>query len=277
VRIVHRVACSYEHEIVQELRDIGLECPRTPVGMGKDWLALDIDEADPRWPAIKAALKEHDFGETIHWTEFSPEEFRSAAWLAFAGDWHNGYPMPDGDFGYLNLTYDLTEYCEKCGIGAKQKAPFRLRGEPKWGTRSVMGLNWVFDEVFVRPEVWHTVFAPFGIGCRPVLAYRKETELKTVVQLQINTVLESELAMGGHPFDICEFCQRKKYLPFTRGMFPAMTKPAEGLHAVKSKEWFGSGAAADRAILVSQALYAQTQKHRLKGAWFGVMAPLAQG
>lgn len=271
VRIIHRVACWYD-EPAERLREIGLDCPQTPVGIGRDMLVLDIDEADPRWLEIKAVLDACGIMTTVR-TEFTPAKIHSAQWLAMEPDWHHGYPMPDSGFGYRDLTYDLTDYCAKCGIGTRQKAPFRMRREPKWGRKGLMQLNWVFDEFFALSAVWKTVFAPFGIGARPVLAYRKETELKTVVQLCIDPILDVELHMKDHPFNICEFCQRKKYLPFVRGMFPALTRPVEGVHAVRSQEWFGDGASAYRAILVSGELARRLLAMKVRGCLF---APLAQ-
>lgn len=274
MRIIHRVGFRYSADLVEAIVDIEIEYDRTPEKDRYlvDLVWFDIDEADPRWPAVKALLNEYGAAPTCIRTEFTTAELRSAHWLEMWSDWHHGYPMPDSDSGYRELTYDLTDYCEKCGMGASQKAPFRMRAEPKWGRRSVMQLNWVFDEVFVQPEVWHTFFAPFGIECKPVLAHKKETKLTTVVQLRFDTILDSELDMKEHPFDICEFCQRKKYLPFSRGMFPAMTKPVKGLHAVKSKEWFGSGASANRAVLVSANLARPLLEGRIKGVRFTPLA-----
>lgn len=271
MKIIHRLGERYEETVVEKLQDIGVDCPKTAMGLSMEWLILDLDEADPKWPEIKAILDDCGVITCVR-TEFTVGEVLAAQWL-HVGAWHNGYPMPDDDFGYLDLTYDLSEYCERCGIGAKQKGPFRIRGEPKWGTRAVMQLNWVFDEVFVRPEIWRTFFFPLGIECRPVLAHKKETELKTVVQLRIDTVLDAELELKEHPFDVCEFCQRKKYLPFPRGRFPAMTRSVQGVHAVKSKEWFGSGASAHRAVLISGDVVRQLVDAKTRGADFTPLEP----
>lgn len=267
MRIIHRVFFRYREELRARLQDIGLDEPADPV-------VLDIDEDDSRWPAVRSLLEEYGFGTTCV-TRFTQRELRAASWLEMLPSWHHGYPMSDHDFGYLNLSYDLADYCEKCGVGARQKAPFRMRGEPRWGTRAMMQLNWVFDEFFARPEVWKAVFAPLGIECWPVLAYRKETELKTVVQLQISAILDSELDMKDHPFEVCPDCRRKKYLPFSRGMFPAMSRPPEGVHAIKSMEWFGSGASASRAVLVSRTLFEAISGKRVKGVQFAPLEPAA--
>ena len=66
-------------------------------------------------------------------TEFNASERGNAEYLNVAPAWHHGYPQPEDDFAYLSATYDLKEYCPGCGIGEKQVAPFRMKGEPKWG------------------------------------------------------------------------------------------------------------------------------------------------
>ena len=45
-------------------------------------------------------------------------------------------------------------------IGAKQVSPFRMKESPNWGRRSILQMNWLFDEYFVKPEVWNAVFQP---------------------------------------------------------------------------------------------------------------------
>lgn len=264
MKIWHRVSFEDDEEVTNRLDSLGIDYTED--------IVFDIQEDDPRWPAVRSVVDKYD-RITGSWTVFSATELRSASWLEMATTWHHGYPMPDDDFGYREETYDLAGYCRKCGIGMCQKGPFRMRGEPRWGKKSILQLNWVFDEIFVRPEVWATVFEPLGIGCWPVIFHRTERELRTVVQLRVDTVLEKELDMKDHAFEVCSECTRKKYLPFSRGMFPAMMERPEGIHAIKSKEWFGSGASAHRAFLVSQAVYKAIMETKLKGGHF---TPLAQ-
>jgi hypothetical protein len=120
------------------------------------------------WPQVGAWIVANDALDIVR-TEFSNAEIESAEWLRMRGEWHHGYPLPREELGYLIATYDLSEYCMECGVGAKQVAPFRMRGEPKWGRRGILQLNWVFGEYFVKPSVWRDVFEPHHIPYRSVI------------------------------------------------------------------------------------------------------------
>lgn len=259
MRIKHRVSFGNRLEITDKLQSLSVEYDELAI-------AFDIFEDDERWPVVDGMIREHngvDFATTL----CSPAELNAAEWLNMEPIWYHGYPMPDDDFGYLELTYDLTEYCEDCGVGNVQTAPFRMRGEPKWGRRGILQLNWVFDEYFVKPEVWRAVFAPEGIEHRVVLHHRTGKELETVVQLKVQQILPGPLKMRDHPFEVCGHCKRKKYLAFARGMFPPLTRACDA-NLVQSIEWFGSGASAFRAFLVSQALYSRISEAKIRGASF---------
>jgi hypothetical protein len=234
-------------------------------------LWFDIDESDPAWDELRQLVPEwsaedgcdpENFG--IAHTEFSSAELKLATYLKI-GAWLHGYPQPEDDFGYRKATYDLSDFCSACGIGKKQIAPFRMKGEPKWGTRHILQMNWVFDQFFVRPEVWNDVFEPFGIGFRQVVNHRNGADLTSVVQLDITARVQTRCM--NNPSEDCPACGRKKYFPVTRGMFPAIDEIAPA-HAAKSIEYFGSGASAWNAVLISARLFQAIQKARLKGAVF---------
>ena len=125
----------------------------------------DVAEDDPQWETVRHLLKKYETMD-IPFTKFSDSELSNAKHLAMGSSWHHGYPQPEDDFGYMQLTYDLRDYCEHCGIGAKQISPFRMKKSPNWGRRSILQMNWLFDEYFVKPEVWNAVFQPLGINCR---------------------------------------------------------------------------------------------------------------
>ena len=243
MRIFHHVMFMGASQGIAELNSLGFDTGEYGV--------VDVAEDDPRWPAVQALIDQFRGTDLFCWTQFAPQELASAKWLLITSHWHNGYPMPDEDGGYRRATYDLGAFCPECGVGVRQKAPFRIRGEPKWGRRTVMQLNWVFDEVFVAPELWRMCFQPRGVGYWPVLDFKKGHELQTVVQLRVDDLLEDEFDLGDHGFEVCPICRRKKYLPFTRGMFPPMRKPLNEVHAIRVQEWFGSGASARRPILIS--------------------------
>ena len=93
------------------------------------------------------------------WTEFTEAERKLAPFLEIAA-WHHGYPQPEDILGYRQALFDLSHACGICHSGAKQIAPFRMKQSPVWGRRSMLPLNWVFDEIFVEPDVYEAVFRP---------------------------------------------------------------------------------------------------------------------
>jgi hypothetical protein len=164
----------------------------------------------------------------------------------------------------LAATYDMSDYCRTCGTGLKQKAPFQMKGEPKWGRNSIFQLNWVFDEYFVTPDAWAKVFEPPGIPKRPVLS-SKGVELKSVLQLDIDQ--EAELDVQELHVTACAACGRSKYAPVVRGYSPAlMQQPTDSM--ARSRRYFGSGGSAHKLVLVSQALSQSLVSHGIRGASF---------
>jgi hypothetical protein len=233
-------------------------------GQQHHFVTIDIDEDDPRWVQLQPMFAEWEVSDFVT-TEFCDREVVAARWLELLPDWHHGYPQPrQGSFGYRRATYDLRDACEHCGAGMSQVAPFQMKGEPKWGRRGILQLNWVFDEFFVTPEVWGCVFEPQGIACRPVID-TKGAELQTVVQL----VAKEEVSVSVESLmpEVCRSCRRTKYKPHTRGFFPALASQPMGA-MVKTSQWFGSGASASRCVLVSQDVVRALTAAKVRGASF---------
>jgi len=261
MRFMHRIALNLDDPADRaELAAFGLDLwMQPPLSL----VIFDIDETDARWSDVEAWLQGRDHGDTVT-TKFTKKELDSAAWLTIRALLYHGYPEPHDDDGYLELTYDLSDYCEECGIGKRQKAPFRMRGEPKWGKRGLIQMYWVYDELFVTPEVCETVFAPFGIGRREVLS-RGGKELRTVVQLVIEGAADVETT------DLvperCSVCGRTKYAPHVHGFFPPLAGPPPTALA-KTRQWFGSGGQAFQELLVSRELRQALLAAGVKGAGF---------
>jgi hypothetical protein len=266
MKVLHRIAFRASASQRRELEALGLKLPTGVVmpGGGNPFVAFDVAEDEENWPHVRVLLRRWDVSEGQIRTEFSKKEIDAAHWLEI-GAWHHGYPQPHEDvFGYRQVTYDLTDWCEQCGIGKKQKAPFQMKGEPKWGRNSILQLTWIYDELFVTPEVWASVFRPAGIGRRPV-TNTKGAELKTVVQV----VVEEEVGIvtEGLESEQCAKCGRVKYLPVMRGPSPMPT--SQSSHAMaRTKEYFGSGGQADRRVLISQVLVRSLAAENVRGASF---------
>jgi hypothetical protein len=258
MKIVHRVSLATTPENRRVLESAG-------INVGNGFVSFELNEEDESWQTLAPKLAEWQAVD-VPTTTFSTKELKAAEWLQMTPQWHHGYPQPDEDgFGYLEVTCDATGRCAECGAGAKQKAPFRMKGEPKWGKRGILQLNWVFGEYFSTPEVWKNVFEPLGVAARLVLDGVGSRKLETVVQLVVTE--EASVKLDGYSEASCNSCTRLKYAPVARGMFPALQRVPVG-HIARTKQLFGSGASAYQAVLVSQTLFRKLEEYKTKGIGF---------
>jgi hypothetical protein len=266
MKIIHRVSTKSTARELGAFEKAGFSL-RELGDNGRGVLTFEVDERDSRWPSVALLVKELRAVDIVS-TKFTDAELKNAKFLGVLSSWHHGYPQPSDDFGYRELTYDLSEYCESCGIGKRQKAPFRFSAAPTWGRKSILQLNWIFDEYFVKPDVFESVFKPFGIGNRPVLLHRTGAKLNSVVQLEISSMVELE--MKDRPFKDCLRCSRRKYSPEHHGFFPAPSGTDSAIF--RSTQYLGSGANAFHAVLVSNALYGSIVENNITGIAFQACA-----
>ena len=156
-----------------------------------------------------------------------------------------GYPMPDNDGSYLYKTYDTKEMCRECGVGLEQKDDFRVKKVPKY---PFWGLGWIFDEFFVRTDLYEKIFKPLGIGCRPLRKYKDDSIIDSYVQLVI-PVIDESLDLSLYDPQTCAKCGVTKYDAKVHGFYPLHYHPLPYIY--KSKEFFGDGFSANRKIFVS--------------------------
>jgi hypothetical protein len=270
VRIILRLSQGFTRESHARFMKKKTGLPR-PLSTVTDPVGNRVDLF---WDLVEGS-KEHDefcrlFGEVRpSWehAEFSEEELDAADWLSLEVGWICGYPQPRaGEMGFLDATFDLSDNCRKCGVGGVQKAPYRMKAEPRWGRHGFTQLHWAFDDYFVKPEIWEAVFKPIGVGCMRVHDTRAKKELTTVVQLELPV---ASRGMKPGPLTVlhCPECGRDKFEPFMRGMYPPLAKGVKG-EIVKTREWFGSGGRAFRRALVSQDLRRRIAALKLKEVGF---------
>lgn len=262
----HRVGfVSTDASVLQEWRELGFE-----VLPGHN--VVVVAESDRRWPLVADLRLRCEAGDLIY-TEFSVNELDRAALLQMRCTWTHQYPQPEEDDAYQRRTYSRDGTCFVCGVHGEQVAPFRLRGEPRWGSKEALQINWLFDEFFVKPQVWQAVFDPLGVACKPVLRHSNGEPLSTVVQL----VNETHVRFAVEPTDLvvqfCVACRTRKYYPVTRGTLPPVCMP-ENCHIARTVEYFGDGAQAFNAVLVSAEVYRRVRESRIKGLAFNPV-PLA--
>jgi hypothetical protein len=117
----------------------------------------------------------------------------------------------------------------------------------------MFSVNWVFDELFVREDLYEAVFKRIGIAGEKVLLYKKETQIEETIQLVIPDT-DTSLCLDGYSFEICNECGRKRYDLIREGLFPAFRSEPKEKNIFKSKEWFGTGASARKYIFISQEI-----------------------
>ena len=240
---------------VEILRQYGLKAE-------EGWHSIRVEE-EKLSKDIFQFLKEWEIYVIGRGVEFSKKEILQSEYCIIDSCNSFGYPKPDGDFGYRELTYLMTNYCETCGISKTQKDAFRIS---KISKAKLWSLEWIYDEIFVEKSAYEAVFRPFGIACRCVKKYKKETIIDSVVQLVIPDT-DQPVDLSEYEYEVCPVCGSRKYHPAVKGFFPLQENPT--LHLYKSKEYFGSGASASKKVYVSAPLRDKMLEYKLaKSYWF---------
>lgn len=264
MKIKHRIGITIDKYQRKILIEIGL----IERNNQEEFFVFELFDDDVKYQSFKKYINEWNLPDLIE-TEFTTSELNSASLLVYNYTWSNGYPQPEDDFGYIGTTYKKEGYCKSCGTGLVQQEPFRIKKEPVWGNKKLFDLNWVFDEIFVSKEAYETIFKGFGIGCREVRLFKKETAIQNTVQLEIPTT-SIEINLENQTYEICNACGIKKYSPQIKGFFPKLSAPVTELHCFKSVEYFGSGANAHKKIFMSQELRQAMLKNKIKSQFMPV-------
>ena len=120
MRVVHRLAVALEYRSMFlqagiDLKDyVNEKYPDASV-------VVIVDEEDIRWPIVKTYIEGADVFDIVD-TRFTDEELRSASYLSVLSLYFKGYPEPSDDRGYLDITFDLTDYCDRCGCRRRLKS-----------------------------------------------------------------------------------------------------------------------------------------------------------
>lgn len=230
--------------------------------------SLDISENDPHWEELASLLKaEKKF--YLSETKFSKSELSSAEWLTVRSRWYYDYPQPEN--GYTDITYTEEKLCScmDCGIERIQKDSFRFKRTPKWGKRNFCMTNWVYDELFISSKAKELIESSDlqGVSFLEVKNKSGKEILNDIYQMKIPYILPEGIAdftsgiSGGR---VCPICKKTKWSPNGRGPFVFHKDVFENApDFVKSAEWFGAAASADRRILVSQRAYRFITENKL--------------
>ena len=268
MRLVHQINLRAEAKHVKQFASAGFQIE---IGIQ----AIKVYDDDQRWPALKAIVRNLD-ASVYSGTEFDDVDRASSSYLKMATA-PRGYPQPEKAYAYLRKTFDDANGCpggdlerfaggviQGCGVNYRQKAPFRIRKVPNLDRLKIFGINWVHEVVFVRRDVYESVFKPRGIGFWPVIQHSTNLEIDNLVQLRID--IEVDVDVQGLSFEECQFCGTRKYMANRIGPYPA-PEPTDAAMFM-SRQYFGIGFAANRHVMVSNELYREITELKLKGASF---------
>lgn len=257
MKVIHRIALNPDESQKSILKSIGLQAQASG-----GFTAFELEENSKEYQLLKPYIDHWGCMDAVG-VVFTDEELNSANLLAFKDCWANGYPMPDDDRGYIHTTYDDSGYCNKCGIGLVQKEPFRLKKGPKWGSKKMFMLHWVYDEIFVRKDLYEEVFRLYGIDAKPVLLYKNDMTIHDTLQLVVPNA-QVTLQLDDCGYDICSECKRKRYHLVTDRMLPSFNGDVSGKHMLKTMEYFGTGANARRYIYLSSEIRKRLIEYKAK-------------
>jgi hypothetical protein len=243
-------------------------------------LEFMLYEDNPRFTEIQRAVEYFGLQSQVG-TLYDKQDYDDAEWFILRTGQYQ-YPQPESS--YLEMTFNLDEYCTFCDIGRMQNAPFRLKSAPK-NHNQFWGLHWVYDAIFVRQQA-KDILAKLGLrGVRfshPVI-HKTQKPVEGFYQFHI----ENDLAQGFDPYNsrmiTCKFgneensnfdptqfyCGRVKYQhPMIGGyLFPHAMFKGE-CEIFQTFEYFGSGASASRLHIVSKRIRKIIEANILKGANF---------
>jgi hypothetical protein len=194
-------------------------------------------------------------------SKYSKLDEDNAPFLAAISKINPFYPMPDKNSDFRDLSYDLKNYHPLSGTGMVQKSPFRIKNEPKWTKNMLFELHWVRDEFFVHPEIYEKIFKPLGLDFWPVLQYKNESILQTVIQLKIP---ESQSSLILDEYNFINTPNGKRYDIIDNGFFPKFSNQKIPFQIFKTKEYFGTGAKSFKYIMISQSLRKKIIEAKLK-------------
>jgi hypothetical protein len=202
-----------------------------------------------------------------------------------------GYPQPEDDFGYLKQTYDMSKACPTCHIGLNQVYEFRFKSEPNPHHNHFIGLNWVFDQIFIRKPVEEilTKEGVTGISFSVPVINKTGKPMETIKQLHVDTILFDAVILDDLKSEICEypkgeasimflttigsgllkgpFCGQKKYnFPQGKSFEFRQGSISNQPDFIRLGEWFGSGSSASRPIFISYKVYEVIKRFKWRGA-----------
>jgi hypothetical protein len=262
MEIVHRIGFNGNEEIEKSLRELGVEFTISQLPGESYLLYLDISESDSKWPEVQKLIAEYEASDMPS-TVFTQREILTAKWLILQPDHFSAYPFPESNWlstiGYVG--------CSHCGVGWKQKHPFRIEKELKFPKYAFTSLFWAYP-ILVRSDVKNIIVNSAIQGCEfwPLIIAQSGKPSKVVQQLFVPSIARPSAIVQNLPVEKTK-CDHTKYLPVKSGQLSVRGDfLVPDVDFQLTYEWFGSGTKAYREVLVSH----KVARMIIRNGWKGV-------
>jgi len=209
VRIKHHMTFQLsDKKIIKILNNYGI----FPVDKNSIIGSFQIYEDDPLYKNLEIYIKNNqllDFAANASY-EYSVEDLSNSQWFIIRSNFFWNYPQPENQ--YKSITYSDNNYCLNCGNGLKQIGNFIMKSEPKWGKKSFLHLNWIYDELFINNKISQDLNDNNfnGLKLQNVLSNKGDI-LETVKQLYIENKIKCNYTKENiRKQTTCSFCNTEK-------------------------------------------------------------------
>jgi len=275
MRIIQRVtiSCKLDKKCFRKLAKLGIAPWASGPAKFSSVRFFDISEDDPRWPQVSEIIRKNRIPSVAR-AEFTKQEILSAEWVWISPVYFEdeSFPEPHLDKSWKRVAFDYKNECPECGVGLRQKAPIRLKGEPNLKNNDFMSVFWAYP-ILARPEVLNTLIENRieGFEIWPVINHSSDTPLETVGQMRVMDEL-SPCIIPDNLQREHRRCTHVKYYGISHVM---LTYPRANFmnlpDLIRSGEWFGTGYAANQLIFAS----AKFVKVYMESGWRGLsLAPI---
>jgi len=250
MKIWHRVTFNKHDAVDAQIEALDIKYKKTPGFEGHYLLTFEMEEPDPRWPKVTELMLQKGKKSLVN-TVFTEAEIRSAQLARLIPTFEQGYPQPEETWVTNPVNYD--DYCPQCGT-FQQTASFRLKREPNLRKNDFMSLYWTYA-LFCTPQVLKELEAQQMQGFEAWDAIIDKTGVPSekITQLFIPSVANPGLIrVEDLRKEMCCSCGITRYYPHIKGvMYLKQDTLVPNTDIMQTYEWFGSGHAAYREILIS--------------------------
>lgn len=266
MKIWHRFTFNHKDDVETTFLAWNIKFKKSPLPGNGYLLHVEVSETDDEYTKI-AEVAKAKHALDIFSTSFTEEEILNAEWVRLCPGFEQGYPEPYDTGEWEEVTY--SNVCPKCGAGLIQYAPFRIKKEPKLGSRHFVCLYATYELLCLLPIAQE--LRQLGVKSldfvTPIILKSKEPS-NVVTQWKVLETLPPSLE-NEVSFTVCMICGERKYVPHSRGYMTFRKDVLNGfdgkLDVIQTYEWFGSGHAAYRETLISNRLAQIFLQRKWKG------------